>query len=96
MQDIEANQRAPATSFVTTSDMALKLQLDKKKYKSKVRQMEENRQDYLKRWKAIRDYQLPYIGCLMTLPIPRTTPGGAIPTSTTPWHGRQTSLLQLA
>lgn len=63
MQDIEANQRAPATSFVTTSDMALKLQLDKKKYKSKVRQMEENRQDYLKRWKAIRDYQLPYIGC---------------------------------
>ena len=63
MQDIEANQRAPATSFVTTSDMALKLQLDKKKYKSKVRQMEDNRQDYLKRWKAIRDYQLPYIGC---------------------------------
>lgn len=63
MQDIEANQRAPAVSFVTTSDMALKLQLDKKKYKSKVRQMEENRQDYLKRWKAIRDYQLPYIGC---------------------------------
>ena len=63
MQDIEANQRAPSTSFVTTSDMALKLQLDKKKYKSKVRQMEENRQDYLKRWKAIRDYQLPYIGC---------------------------------
>lgn len=63
MTGIEANQRAPATSFVTTSDMALKLQLDKKKYKSKVRQMEENRQDYLKRWKAIRDYQLPYIGC---------------------------------
>ena len=31
MQDIEANQRAPAVSFVTTSDMALKLQLDKKK-----------------------------------------------------------------
>ena len=63
MTGIEANQRAPAASFVTTSDMALKLQLDKKKYKSKVRQMEENRQDYLKRWKAIRDYQLPYIGC---------------------------------
>ena len=63
MQDMEANQRAPASSVVTTSDMVLKLQLDKKKYKSKVRQMEENRQDYLKRWKAIRDYQLPYIGC---------------------------------
>ena len=63
MADMEANQRAPAASFVTTSDMALKLQLDKKKYKSKVRQMEENRQNYLKRWKAIRDYQLPYIGC---------------------------------
>lgn len=63
MQDMEANQRAPASSVVTTSDMALKLRLDKKKYKSKVRQMEENRQDYLKRWKAIRDYQLPYIGC---------------------------------
>ena len=63
MQDMEANQRAPASSVVTTSDMVLKLRLDKKKYKSKVRQMEENRQDYLKRWKAIRDYQLPYIGC---------------------------------
>lgn len=57
----EANQRAPA-SFVTTSDMALKLKLDKRRYKSKVAQMEENRQNYLKRWKAIRDYQLPYIG----------------------------------
>lgn len=58
---VEANQRAPA-SIVTTSDMALKLKLNKRAYMSKVKQMEFNRQDYLKRWKSIRDYQLPYIG----------------------------------
>lgn len=62
MMDSEKQERAPARSIVTTSDMALKLQLDKKKYRSKVKQMEENRQQYLKRWKAIRDFQLPYIG----------------------------------
>lgn len=63
MTDVQANQRAPAASLVTTSDMVLKLNIDKKKYKAKVQQMEENRQPYLKRWKAVRDYQLPYIGC---------------------------------
>ena len=62
MNGIEKQERAPATSFVTTSDMALSLKLDKKKYQNKVKQMEENRQNYLKRWKSIRDFQLPYIG----------------------------------
>ena len=61
MYDTEKQERAPAT-LVTTSDMALKLNLEKRKYQAKVKQMESNRQDYLKRWKAIRDYQLPYIG----------------------------------
>ncbi len=62
MHGVEKQERAPAASIVTTSDMALKLKLDKKSYQSKVKQMEDNRQQYLKRWKAIRDYQLPYIG----------------------------------
>ena len=62
MQGMEKQERAPAASIVTTSDMALKLKLDKKSYQAKVKQMEDNRQQYLKRWKAIRDYQLPYIG----------------------------------
>ena len=61
MYDTEKQERAPAT-LVTTSDMALKLNLEKRKYQAKVKQMESNRQDYLKRWKAIRDFQLPYIG----------------------------------
>lgn len=62
MQGMEKQERAPAASIVTTSDMALKLKLDKKSYRAKVKQMEDNRQQYLKRWKSIRDYQLPYIG----------------------------------
>ncbi len=62
MQGVEKQERAPAASIVTTSDMALKLKLDKKSYQAKVKQMEDNRQQYLKRWKSIRDYQLPYIG----------------------------------
>ncbi len=62
MQGTEKQERAPAASIVTTSDMALKLKLDKKSYQAKVKQMEDNRQQYLKRWKSIRDYQLPYIG----------------------------------
>ncbi len=62
MDGIAKRERAPAASFVTTSDMALSLKLDKKKYQNKVKQMEDNRQNYLKRWKSIRDFQLPYIG----------------------------------
>ena len=58
----DKQERAPAASIVTTSDMALKLNLDRRHYQAKVKQMEDNRQQYLKRWKAIRDYQLPYIG----------------------------------
>lgn len=58
----DKQERAPAASIVTTSDMALKLNLDRRRYQAKVKQMEDNRQQYLKRWKAIRDYQLPYIG----------------------------------
>lgn len=55
--------RAPSlSSVININDIAAKLQLDKRKYKQKVRQLADNRQNYEKRWKAIRDYQLPYLG----------------------------------
>ena len=38
MYDTEKQERAPAT-LVTTSDMALKLNLEKRKYQGKVEQM---------------------------------------------------------
>ncbi len=55
--------RAPSlSSVISINDIAAKLNLDKRKYKQKVKQMTDNRLNYEKRWKAIRDYQLPYIG----------------------------------
>lgn len=49
-------------SLVSCGDAAAKLKLEKRIYTAKVSQMKENRQSYEKRWKAIRDYQLPYVG----------------------------------
>ena len=49
-------------SLVSLGDMASKLNLEKKRYMAKIDQMKENRLTYEKRWKAIRDYQLPYVG----------------------------------
>lgn len=50
------------SAVININDIAAKLQLDKRKYKQKVKQMADNRLNYEKRWKAIRDYQLPYLG----------------------------------
>lgn len=55
--------RAPSLNgIIKINDIAAKLQLNKTKIKQKVKQMQDNRLDYEKRWKSIRDYQLPYIG----------------------------------
>lgn len=48
--------------LVSTSDIAKILNLEKKHYIRKVKQMKENRQEYETRWKEIRDYQLPHVG----------------------------------
>lgn len=52
----------PVISLVKMSDAAKMLNLDKRKYIQKVQVMKEKRRDYETRWKAIRDYQLPYVG----------------------------------
>ena len=44
MYDTEKQERAPAT-LVTTSDMALMLKLEKRKYQAKVKKMESKKQD---------------------------------------------------
>lgn len=49
-------------SVINKNDIVIKLNLEKKKYKQKVKLLKNARLDWEKRWKAIRDYQLPYIG----------------------------------
>lgn len=45
-----------------TMDMAVKAALSKKRLRQTVKAMEELREEYRPRWKAIREYQLPFIG----------------------------------
>lgn len=52
----------PIVSLVRMGDIAKMLNLDKRKYIQTVREMKEKRRSYETRWKAIRDYQLPYVG----------------------------------
>lgn len=49
-------------TLVNVNDVAVRLNLEKRRYKQKVKQLETARYDYEKRWKNIRDYQLPHIG----------------------------------
>lgn len=68
MQNAEAikEPRVPPVrellSCVKAADVAQLLRLDKKKYVAKVKALHEKREQFITRWKAIRDYQLPYIG----------------------------------
>lgn len=57
-----AARMPPDASTVKASDVAAALKLDKRKYKKRVAQMKSKRMDYEERWKAIRDFQLPFIG----------------------------------
>lgn len=66
MKDMEKTARMPpgktVFSCVKAADVAKTLKLDKKRYVSKVKELEQQRRQYETRWKAIRDYQLPHIG----------------------------------
>lgn len=56
------NLQSIVNSLVNVNDVATRLKLDKRRYKQKIKQLESARYDYEKRWKNIRDYQLPHIG----------------------------------
>lgn len=56
------NLQSIVNSLVNVNDVATRLKLDKRKYKQKIKQLESARYNYEKRWKNIRDYQLPHIG----------------------------------
>lgn len=56
------NLQSIVNSLVNVNDVATRLKLDKRRYKQKIKQLESARYNYEKRWKNIRDYQLPHIG----------------------------------
>lgn len=56
------NLQSIVNSLVNVNDVATRLKLDKRRYKQKIKQLEAARYNYEKRWKNIRDYQLPHIG----------------------------------
>lgn len=58
----EARARPTDLSFVTAKDIARMLNLNKRKTRQKVKSLLQKRQQYEKRWKEIREYQLPHIG----------------------------------
>lgn len=63
METIAGGARMPPEAVpVKPGDIAAALKLDKKKYKKRVAAMKSKRKDYETRWKAIRDFQLPFIG----------------------------------
>ena len=47
---------------MSAADAAAKLGLDKRLCRRKVEALQKKRREYEERWRAIRDYQLPYIG----------------------------------
>lgn len=53
---------ARAPSSVLPSDATTKQTLDRKKVQKRISQMFEYRENFVKRWKEIRDHQLPYLG----------------------------------
>ena len=58
-----ARQPPKKISLINASDIAAKINLKKQPIIQKVKQLEQKRQQYENRWKQIRDFQLPYIGC---------------------------------
>lgn len=55
-------RQPPKLSLVSASDIAARIKIDRAEIERKVKALENKREPYQKRWKAIRDYQLPYIG----------------------------------
>lgn len=54
--------RAPTNKLALPSDTQKKQKVDKAKARARVKGILDKRLDYEKRWKSIRDYQLPFVG----------------------------------
>lgn len=64
MKDTTNTARTPPNnlSIISASDIAAKLNVDRRKISQRVKELIGKREQYENRWKAIRNYQLPYIG----------------------------------
>ena len=62
MNNQQGARQPPKLSLISASDIAGKIHLDRAVIERKIKAMENKRERYEQRWKAIRDYQLPYIG----------------------------------
>lgn len=58
----QITQGARLPPLIRASDLAARIELNRKPIEQIVRQLIEKRHTYEKRWKAIRDYQLSYVG----------------------------------
>lgn len=58
-----ARQPPERTCVVRAADLAARLCLDRRQIERRVKELLSKRERYETRWKAIRDYQLPYLGC---------------------------------
>jgi len=59
---VKQKARTPPKGIISASDMASRLQMDKRRLRQTVKELFGKREQYLNRWLAIRDYQLPYLG----------------------------------
>lgn len=67
METIAGQARVPPTAVMHSelSDWPGGQKPNKKEYLRKVRELKDNRVNFEKRWKAIRDYELPFLGSFL-------------------------------
>lgn len=58
----QSARQPPQLSLISASDIAQKLNIKRAPIERKIKELELKRNRYEIRWRAIRDYQLPYIG----------------------------------
>lgn len=59
----QSTRGARLPPLIKASDLAARLSLDRRLIENHVKTLMDKRTSYENRWKAIRDYQLPHIGC---------------------------------
>lgn len=60
---MNSSQGARLPPLIKASDLAARLKLDRRMIENRVKTLIDKRTQYETRWKSIRDYQLPHIGC---------------------------------
>lgn len=55
-------RQPPQVSLIRAADIAMQLDIKRPEIERKVKALEEKRERYMTRWRAIRDYQLPFVG----------------------------------